>query len=107
MNVPLDPVLSQPTRLQIVALLFRNRQASARTIAKALELTPGNLASHIAKLEAAGYVETFRAIVALSFEVRHRITPAGAAAFREHASELQRMLADAFAAPNPVQVDAS
>lgn len=93
----LDPLLSQATRLQIVALLFRNRQVAATHMARALELTPGNLASHVAKLEETGYVETSRALVAVAFQVRHRITPAGDAAFRAHALALQELVASALA----------
>ena len=104
--MPLDPVLSQPTRLQIVALLFRNRQASAKSMSSALGTTPGNLASHAAKLEEVGYVETFRALAALQFEVRHRITPAGDAAFRAHAAALQALLADSLAAQKSAHLEA-
>ncbi|HVM45083.1 MAG TPA: winged helix-turn-helix domain-containing protein [Candidatus Thermoplasmatota archaeon] len=106
MSVPLDPLLSQPTRLQIVALLFRNRQASAKSVCAALDITPGNLASHAARLEEAGYVETFRALAALQFEVRHRITPRGDAAFRAHAAALQELLASSLAAQKSAQLEA-
>lgn len=94
----LDPLLAQPARLQIVALLFRNRHAAAAEMARALGLTPGNLASHVLRLEEAGYVETYRALAALAFHVRHRITPAGDRAFREHAQALQAIVAEALAA---------
>lgn len=108
MTVPaLDPVLAQPTRLQIVALLFRSRHVAAAQIARALDLTPGNVASHVAKLEEVGYVDTVRALVALSFQVRHRITPAGDAAFRAHAAALQELVAEALAAQNPGEVQGS
>lgn len=90
-----------------MALLFRNRQASAKAIAVALELTPGNLASHVAKLEAAGYVESFRALAALQFEVRHRITSKGDAAFRAHAQALQQLLVTSLAAQKSGGLDAS
>lgn len=99
--VELDPLVHQPARLQILALLFRNRTVSARNVARALELTPGNVASHVQKLEAAGYVETLRALSALGFEVRHRITPAGEAAFRAHVAALQALIAEATAPPPP------
>lgn len=103
----LDPLLAQPARLQIVALLYRNRHAAAAETARALELTPGNLASHVAKLEAAGYVETYRALSALAFHVRHRITPLGDRAFRAHAEALQALVAEALAAQRPAPPDAS
>lgn len=103
----LDPLLSQPTRLQIIALLFRNRQASAKAVAEALGITPGNLASHAEKLAEAGYLETFQALAALRFEVRHRITAQGDAAFRAHALALQALLAESLAAQKTSPVEAS
>lgn len=88
----LDPLLAQPTRLQIVALLYRNRAVAAVEVARALELTPGNVASHVAKLEEAGYVVTRRALVGLGFQVRHVISEKGDAAFRAHAKALREIL---------------
>lgn len=91
----LDPLLAQPTRLQIVALLFRNRHVAATELARALDLTPGNVASHVAKLEEAGHVESLRALSPLGFQVRYRITPAGDAAFRAHVDALRALMRDA------------
>ena len=90
-----------------MALLFRNRHASAKSIAAALGLTPGNLASHVARLEEAGYVESLRSLAGLSFEVRHRITARGDEAFREHARALEALLRDSFAAQKSAAHDAS
>ncbi|HEX2021234.1 MAG TPA: transcriptional regulator [Candidatus Thermoplasmatota archaeon] len=97
MAAGLDPLLSQPTRLQILAYLYRQRLAASKSICADLGLTPGNLASHVARLEEAGYVEPLRALVAVSFEARVRVTPAGDAAFRAHVAALRRLLDDALA----------
>lgn len=91
----LDPVVHQPTRLQLLAYLYRNRQASFRAVTRDLGLTPGNVASHVAKLEDAGYVTSLRALKALSFEVRFRITPDGDEAFRRHVQALQDLMRQA------------
>lgn len=89
----LDPVIHQPTRLAILALLYRNRQASFTAVQKGLGLTPGNLASHAGKLEAAGYVTSGRVLAGLAFEVRYRITPAGNDAFRAYLEALRALVA--------------
>lgn len=99
MGAALDPVIAQPTRLQVLAYLYRNRQASCKTLGAALGLTPGNLASHVARLEEAGYVESLRALVAVSFEARVRMTARGDDAFRAHVEALRRLLDDATAPP--------
>jgi DNA-binding MarR family transcriptional regulator len=97
--VALDAVIHQPTRLQIMALLYRNRQASFTDLRDGLRLTPGNLASHAAKLEEAGYLKSGRILVDLSFEVHYRITDHGAEAFRAYLAGLQELLREAGAAP--------
>lgn len=88
----LDPLIHQPTRLQILAVLFRNREVLSRDLRQALGLTPGNLASHVATLEESGYIKSGPVLVDLSFQVRHRITEAGAEAFRDYLRSLRSFL---------------
>jgi len=51
-----DPVLSNPTRLAIMLMLAMRRKIYFSELQKALGLTPGNLGSHLKRLEEAGYV---------------------------------------------------
>lgn len=99
MTPDLDPVIHQPTRLRIMAALYRNRQASFTSLRDGLALTDGNLATHVARLQEAGYVDARRVLVALSFEVRYSITAAGSDAFRAYAAALRDFLAVADDAP--------
>ena len=101
MNV-LDPVIHQATRLRIMAALFRNREASFTQLRDGLGLTDGNLGSHSAALEKAGYLESRRALAGLSFEVRYRITAAGSAAFVAYTQELRALLDSATSDPEQV-----
>lgn len=89
---PLDPVVHQPTRLRIMGLLYRNRQASFTWVRQQLHLTDGNLASHAAKLEEAGYIRQVRALVGRGFQVRLQITPQGDAAYRQYREALRALL---------------
>lgn len=95
----LDPVIHQAARLRIMAALQRNREARFTALRDALGLTDGNLASHAAVLEKAGYVASRRALTPGGFELRYRITPEGAAAVLAYAAELRTLLE---AAPGPV-----
>lgn len=88
----LDPVLHQPQRLRIMAALQRNRQANFTSLREGLGLTAGNLHSHIAKLEEAGYITSGRTIVNARFELRYRITAAGDAAFNAYVDALKAIL---------------
>lgn len=89
---PLDPIIHQQNRLQIMASLYRNRQAGFADLRDGLGLTPGNLQSHLAKLEEVGYIESGRILVDLSFEARYRITSLGAEAFRTYLESLREVL---------------
>lgn len=101
MALDLDPLLHQPTRLQIMTALFRNRQVSFTDLRDGLGLTPGNLASHAAKLEEAGYLKSGRILVDLSFEVHYRITEQGIVAFRAYLAALQALVRDLSEGPAP------
>ncbi|HLE96965.1 MAG TPA: transcriptional regulator [Candidatus Thermoplasmatota archaeon] len=94
-----DAVIHQPTRLRIMAALYRNRVASFTALRDGLGLTDGNLATHAAKLQEAGYVESRRVLAGLSFEVRYSITSKGSEAFRAYAAALRDFLEVAEAAP--------
>jgi len=90
----LDPVIHQATRLRVVALLHRNRVASFVDVQAALGLTSGNLDSHVAKLEEAGYVERWSELTAGGFQVHLRITERGAAAFQSYLAALRQLLGE-------------
>jgi DNA-binding transcriptional ArsR family regulator len=58
---PLDPVIHAPARLRIVATLATlpdGDEVSFTRLQDILALTPGNLITHLRKLEDAGYVST-------------------------------------------------
>jgi DNA-binding transcriptional ArsR family regulator len=76
----LDRVVHEPARLAILTVLAAAEDVEFRFLENVTGLTKGNLSSHAAKLEAAGYVEvekSFRDKVPLTI---YRITKAGRAA---------------------------
>lgn len=85
-------MIHQRTRLTILAALHRNRQASFTDLRDGLDLTAGNLKSHADKLEEAGYLEIYRALVGTEFETRYRITDEGSAAFEAYLDQLAELL---------------
>lgn len=89
----LDPVIHQPARLEIMAYLYKNRQAAFTEIRDTLRLTAGNLQQHGEKLKEVGYVEIGKVLVGI-FEVRWRITPAGDAAFEAYVESMRRLVAE-------------
>lgn len=88
----LDALIHQPTRLRVMTLLVRNREAPFTWIQGELGLTSGNLDSHVQRLAEAGYVEQGRALTPGGFQVRVRITPAGDAAYQAYLRALRSLL---------------
>ncbi len=77
----LDRVLHEPGRLMIAALLSGVKECDFLFLLRETEMNKGNLSSHLARLEEAGYVEiekTYRGKVPMTLL---RLTRAGRAAF--------------------------
>ena len=91
----LDRVIHEPARLLLVALLHGVREADFLYLLRESELTKGNLSSHLAKLEQAGYVEiekTYRGKLPLTIV---RLSRAGRSAFETYRKSLSGLLGKA------------
>ena len=91
----LDSVIHQPTRLQIMSSLVSldgQPQIDFTELQKLLELTSGNLSTHLVKLENAGYVEVTKEFVKRRPKTWVAITDAGMEAFRRHVTALEKVL---------------
>lgn len=76
----LDRVVHEPVRLALLSLLAGAQEAEFKFLESALGLSKGNLSSHAAKLEDAGYIEVHKAFRAKLPVTTYRITDAGRAA---------------------------
>jgi DNA-binding transcriptional ArsR family regulator len=88
----LNRVVHEPGRLAILALLSAVEEADFLYLLNETGLTKGNLSSHLAKLEAAGYVKiekTYRQKIPLTI---CRLTSTGRTAFEQYRSALKASL---------------
>ena len=91
----IDRVIHEPARLLIVGLLNGVKEADYLWLLHESGLTKGNLSSHLATLEEAGYVEvakTFRGKIPLTLL---RLTRAGRSAFAGYRKAMSGLLAQA------------
>lgn len=91
----LDRVIHEPARLMIVALLSGVKESDFLWVLRESGLTKGNLSSHLARLEEAGYVEiekTFRGKIPLTLL---RLTRQGKAAFDAYKRSMTGLLGKA------------
>lgn len=84
-------VFSAQQRFTIMLLLYLHKKAGFTEVQKLLQLTPGNLDHHVRKLEEVGYVKTRHILDWRPLKVIE-ITKLGAAAFKEYATNLRRLL---------------
>lgn len=92
--MPLDPVIHQQNRLQLLAMLTRNGVMSFTELRDACALTTGNAGAHLVRLEAAGYVTSARRYVGSGFELHYRVTDLGIERFRAYLVELRALLGE-------------
>ena len=88
----LDRVIHEPGRMMIVALLAAVEECDFLYLLRETELNKGNLSSHLAKLEEAGYVQiekTFKGKLPLTV---CRLTSAGQKALKSYRQQLQNFM---------------
>jgi DNA-binding transcriptional ArsR family regulator len=89
----LDRVIHEPARLLLVALLAGVKEADFLWLQRESGLTKGNLSSHLARLEEAGYVDVqkmFKGKIPLTIL---RLTRAGKSAFEAYRKRMNGLLA--------------
>jgi DNA-binding MarR family transcriptional regulator len=91
----LDPVIHAPARLRIVATLAALPAGDALSFTRlqdVLELTPGNLITHLRKLEEAGYVDTDTTGNGRASRTAVALTADGRAALETYTEALRELL---------------
>ncbi len=85
----IDRVVHEPARLMILMYLYTLESADFVFLLRATELTWGNLSSHLAKLEEAGYVEIEKGFVGKRPRTMVRLTGSGREAIRHYRQSMQ------------------
>ncbi len=85
----LNRLLHEPARLMIATILYSAPEADFLYLLNATGLTRGNLSTHLARLEEAGYVEiekTYRGKVPMTLL---RLTKTGRVAFEQYRNRVK------------------
>ena len=99
----LNELIHQPTRLRIMAALSAlgpGTEVEFTYLRDILDLTDGNLGTHLAKLEEAGYVAVRKTFVGRKPRTFVSLTPHGQHAFAEHLAALRAILNPTLVEPN-------
>ncbi len=88
----MDELLLSKVRLGVVAELLNFDWVAFSELARALDVSNGNLGAHMSKLVEAGYVDENKSFVNRRPLTRYRLTKRGREAFAAHVSQLQSLL---------------
>ena len=79
-------------RLGVMSVLAVNDWVDFNSLKELLEITDGNLASHIKALEAHQYIEIKKQFVARKPKTSYKLTELGSLAFKMHIAALESLL---------------
>jgi DNA-binding HxlR family transcriptional regulator len=88
----LNKAFDNRVRLGIMSVLMVNDAMDFNSMKEVLDLTDGNLASHIAALEKEGYVHVKKEFVGKKPLTSYSATKLGVKAFNEHLDALEKLL---------------
>ena len=88
----LNKAFENRVRLGVMSILIINDQIDFNSLKELLEVTDGNLASHISALEKKEYISVFKEFVGKKPKTTYSITPLGKTAFQEHLLALENLI---------------
>jgi DNA-binding MarR family transcriptional regulator len=91
-QLEVDRLIHEPARLSIMANLFVVESANATYLLQQTGLTWGNLGSHLARLETAGYVAIEKGYRGRKPNTMVALTDEGRAAFRRYRAAMRQAL---------------
>ena len=89
-----DKLVHQPTRLQVFAYLYRHGETGFSDLVDELELTEGNLASHLQRMEKAEAVAVHKGFVDRKPRTTYELTEEGRELFEDHIETLEALIGD-------------
>jgi len=90
--VNINKLFESRVRLGIMSMLMVNDAVDFNTLKSHLDVTDGNLASHLTPLEKAKYLKVNKAFIGKKPNTTYSATAAGRRAFNEHLDALERLI---------------
>ena len=91
-DLEFDDLVHQPTRLQLFAYLYRHDGTSFGQLSDDLDLTEGNLSSHLQRMEEAGAVDIEKEFVEKKPRTTAVLTSDGRELLETHIDVLQALI---------------
>ena len=87
-----NKVFENRVRLGIMSMLMVNDQMEFTRLKELLQVTDGNLASHLSALEKEGYIAVIKQFVDRKPNTSYAVTTAGKKEFNDHLNVLERIV---------------
>jgi DNA-binding HxlR family transcriptional regulator len=88
----LNKIFDSRIRLGIMSVLVVNDWVDFNTLKELIEITDGNLASHLITLEKNEMIEVRKQFIGKKPNTRYRVTQKGREMFREHLENLSKLI---------------
>lgn len=90
----IDQIIHAPARLRILMMLYVVESLDYVFLKNQTNMSWGNLATHLNKLEDAGYITVNKGYQGKKPQSQIQLTPQGRTAFRDYKNKLQQILDD-------------
>ena len=88
----LNKIFDNRIRLGVMSVVMVNDEISFNDLKQLLEVTDGNLATHLQTLEESGFLKVHKGFVGRKTNTTYSITKAGEKAFKDHIQALENMI---------------
>ena len=88
----LNKIFESRIRLGVMSILMVNEEINFNDLKQMLEVTDGNLATHLVNLEENGFIKVKKGFIGKKTNTTYSITKSGEKAFNEHISALESMI---------------
>lgn len=88
----LNKIFDSRIRLGIMSALMVNKDVNFNELKELLNITDGNLASHLKTLEESEFVKVQKGFIGRKSNTTYSITKAGEKAFKTHLTALEKMI---------------
>jgi DNA-binding MarR family transcriptional regulator len=88
----LNKVFDSRIRLGIMSALLVNNEVNFNDLKELIQVTDGNLASHLKTLEEQDYIKVHKGFVGRKTNTTYSVTKAGEKAFKAHLDALEKMI---------------
>ncbi len=90
----LNKAFDNKVRLGIMSVLLTKNESDFNHLKAILEVTDGNLASHLKALEKENYIEVSKQFIGRKPNTTYAVTNAGKLAFKKHLNALEALLSN-------------